>query len=322
MTRSVDQSVENLRMLCELLRVTNPVLESGGSELDQLGHSLKDSVARLSEELDHLAADLDHVQKEAETTEAAAVSACQDLGHVAEHVNASTLAEVEKEAAAAQEHWTEVLKEKSSALEAAFEDLGSHGFEPLGATLANEQASFEKWTQAADDTLQGLAVAIGSVEEGVAHQGTVLYETARDLEGAPPLAPGYWHGLDTHARAIAEETVPQFGEQVKKHSDELYDVHEELLNDAKDRSTNVREDLEVLAKEAVLHIDANDVELMHAVEAATEALNNAQIEFERGAVQAEDAEKEGHELDGLSGHVAEAQVQLHQIHDALEAMGQ
>src|SRR6185503_5038567 len=115
-TRSVAQSVQNLQYLCELLRVTNPVLESGASELDQLGHSLKDSVARLSEDLDHLAADLDHVQKEAETTETAAVSACQDLGHVAEHVTASSLAEVEKDAAAAQEHWSEVLKEKSSAL--------------------------------------------------------------------------------------------------------------------------------------------------------------------------------------------------------------
>jgi len=319
---TLDQSVENLRAFCELLRVTNPVLEAGASDLGGLGHSLGDTTTHLSQELDHLATDVDGLQKQAESSQAEAVKACEELGHVAEGVNSTGLAEVEKEAASTQEHWTAVLQETSSALDTAFQELDSQGWEPLDAALAQEQGDFERWTQAADDTLHTLIAGIGSVETAVAHQGTVLDEATRDLEAAAPFPESYWHGVGAHARTLTQETVPQFTEHVLKHAFELNAIDEQLVTEAGEGSTHVRAQVDLTMQAAVSTIDAKDVELMQAVETAAEGLKTAQIEFERGAVQAEDADKAGHDVAELAGHVAEANVQLQQVHEALEALGQ
>lgn len=322
MTAQFDESLEHLRLLCELVRVANPALERGAAELGRVAQGLSENEQRLSLDLDHLATEVDGLQKEAETSEAAAVKACQDLGHAAEEVNASGLAEVEKEAAAAQVHWTAAFHEKSSALDSAFQEVAANGWEPLDAALASEQADFEKWTQAADDTLQGLVQGFATVATDVQHQGTVLDEAARGLEAAPPFPKAYWHPVASHGKALTEETVPHFGEQVEHQDTELGTVHEHLAAAAGDGSTHVRAQMDLTVQMAVTAIDAQANEVTQMVQTAVETLQTAHTEFERSQIQADDAEKAGHELVELAGHVAQAEVQLQQVQAVLEALGQ
>jgi hypothetical protein len=321
MTGTFDQSLENLRTYCELLRVTNPVLEAGAADLGRLGHSLEDTTSQLSEGLDHLATDVDSLQQEAGTSGAATVKACEELGHAAEEVNASGLAELEKDAAEAQQHWIAALHETTASLDGAFQELTAQGWQPLEQALAAEQADFEKWTHDANEILDGLVQAIHTVETGVAHQGTLLDEAARELEAIPPFPQTYWGGVGTHAVTLADETVPHFVQQAGQHAAAMTAAHEELVGSAVESSARVRAQLDLAAEMAVTAIDATTTDMTQVVEAVEEALKNAQTEFERAAIQAEDAEKEAEDLAELAVHVTVASDQLTQVQALLEALG-
>jgi hypothetical protein len=315
----IADSVENLRAYGELLRTTNPVLEAGAADLGHLAHSLSDHESHLSLDLDHLAIEVDTLQKEAQSSGAAAVKACEELGHAAEEVNTTALAELEKGAAEVQSHWTAALHETSGALAAAFQELASW-WGPLKAALESEQADFEKWTQTADEALHGIVQIVASVASDVAHQGTVLFWAAHDLEGASPFAKAYWFGVASHARTLTEETVPHFVDEVEHHSSELGAVHKQLVTATGEGSNHVRAQMDLTIQMAASAVDAQAGEVTHEVEAVVEALQNAQTEYERSTVQAADAEKESHELAELAGHVAEAEGRLRQVQAALKAI--
>ena len=80
MTEPLDDSLEKLKAFCDLLRTTNPQLASGASELQQLAQTIDASETSLASDLDGLVTELDELHKEAESSEATVVKACQELG--------------------------------------------------------------------------------------------------------------------------------------------------------------------------------------------------------------------------------------------------
>jgi hypothetical protein len=322
MTGRLDQSVENLRMLCELLRVTNPLLETGAAELAAAAHTVAEGESRLSSELDHLVTEVDAVQKQAETSQAEAVNALTELAHAAEGANTEALTEIETDAAAVQAHWTSVLHEKGSSLDSAFGELKSHGWDPLVATLGNEQGDFEKWEHAADEALQDLVHAVEGVVEGVTHSGSLCEEAAKGLEAAPPLTEDYWQGTERDAKKIVEETIPEFGGSVERHGAELSEVYEQVMAAIDAGNSHLRAQLDLTTETAVSAIDAQAEAMGKAVETADEALRSVQSRYELSAVHGEEAGREATELLELAGHVVDAQAQLAKVREVLEVLGQ
>jgi hypothetical protein len=322
MTGRLDQSVENLRMLCELLRVTNPLLESGATDLAQAAHTVAEGESRFSSDLDHLVTEVDAVQKQAETSQAEAVSALTELAHAAEEANTEALTEIETDAAAVQAHWTSALHEKGSGLDTAFGELKSNGWDPLIATLGNEQGDFEKWDHAADEALQGLVHAVEGVTEGVNASGSVCEEAAKNLEEAPPMSEDFWQGTERDAKKIVEETIPEFGGSVDRHTGELSEACEQVMAAIDAGNTHLRAQLDLTTEAAVHAIDAQAEAMGKAVEKADEELRSVQSRYELSAVHGEEAEREGTELLELAGHVVEAQAQLAKVREVLEVLGQ
>jgi hypothetical protein len=124
-----------------------------------------------------------------------------------------------------------------------------------------------------------------------------------------------------HAVTLTDETVPHFVQQAGQHAAAMTAAHEELVGSAGTGSARVRAQLDLAAEMAVTAIDAATTETTQVVEAVEEALKNAQTEFERAAIQAEDAEKEAGDLAELAGHVTVAGDQLTQVQALLEALG-
>jgi DNA anti-recombination protein RmuC len=319
-TGGLDQSVENLRALCELLRATNPVLESGVADLARVASSVTEGESRLSTDLDHLAADLDAAQKQAETSEADAVKACTELDHAADEVIANSLTEIGTDAAAAQAHWTSALHEKEGALDSAFQELESDGWDPLVATLTNEQADFERWMHSADEALTGLVLGLDTVATGVTQQGTVLDEAARDLEAAPPLSEEYWQITHDDAKKIVEETIPEFGRSVDRRSVDLNEVHEQVLTAVDNSSNQLRAQLDLTTETAMNAIEAQANAMTKAADEAEAAVRSAQTQYELSAVHGEEAGREAAQLLELAGLVVDAQAQLAKIREVLEAL--
>jgi hypothetical protein len=319
---ALDQSVENLRRLNELLRATNPLVESGGADLAKAAHTVADGEQRLSTDLDHLASEVDAIQKQAETSQAEAVKALTELGHAADEANTEALGKIETDAAAVQAHWTSALHEKGAALDSAFGELKSNGWDPLVATLGNEQANFEKWSHAADEALEGLVHAVEGVAAGVTKSGEMSEQKAKELEEADPLKEDHWHLTQGDAKKIVEETIPEFGHSVDRHISELNEACEQVMNAIDEGSNHVRAQLDLTTETAVNAIDAQATALTKAVEEADEHLRSVQSRYELSAVHGEEAEREGAQVLELAGHVVEAQAQLAKLREVLEAIGQ
>lgn len=322
MTGALDQSVENLRLLCELLRVTNPMLESGAADLGRVAERVGQGEELLSAELEQLVAEMNALQEQAETSGVAVAKACIELSDAAEEVTSGGLAEMKTDATAAQSHWTAALQERSSELSAGFQELMSQGWEPLRACLTSELAEFERWIKAADEALQGLVLGVEAVATGLEEQGTAAEAAASDLQGSPALDDDFFLGTGVACVQLVQQIIPQFVDNIDSQGVELDQVHEQIVTAAERSSTNVRAQLDLTAETALNAIEAQADAMTKAVEAAEEALRNLQTEFERSAIQGEEADQEGNALVELAGQVVDAQAQLLKVREVLEALGQ
>jgi hypothetical protein len=309
-TPPLDDSIKALQVFCEELRETNPVLESGASSLDKMAHALSDAESRLSLDLGNLATDVDGLQKEAETTEAAAVKVCAELAHAAEEAKTPTLSDLETHAGEAKDHWTHALQEKSPALATAFQEMKGSGWDPLEAVLAHEKTDFETWTQAADVALQGLVHVLASVASDLEQDGTDAKTAAQALTDAPPATEAFWQPLSAQGFRVANEVAHHFGEDRAQQSADLEKVHDELVNAAGDGSGHVHDQLGLTVQKAADAIHAQSGHVTDALEKAVEALGRAQAEFEHAAVQADHVQGTAHDLAELAGPVVTAKAQL------------
>lgn len=319
---SLDQSVEHLRQLCELLRVTNPLVESGGTALSKAAHTLADGEQHLSTDLDHLATEVDSVQKHAESAGGDAAKALTELDHAADEAHTVALARIETDAPGIQAHWAEALSEKGTSLDTAFGELWSNGWSPLITALGDEQEEFEKWTHSADETLRGLVHAVEEVGTGVHKAAETAVSKAKELEDSDPLKEDYWRVTQDVAKKIVEETIPEFGHSVDRHANELNGVYEQVMTAIDEGSHHVRSQLDLTTEGVVTAIDAQATAMGQALETADEHLRNAQARYELSAVHGEAADKQSDAMLELAGEVVEAQAQLAKVREVLEAIGQ
>jgi outer membrane murein-binding lipoprotein Lpp len=319
---SLDQSVENLRTLCELLRATNPLVESGGTALSKVAHTLADGEQHLSTDLDHLATEVDSIQKQAESTGADAAKALTELDHAADEARTEALGKIETDAPNIQAHWAEALSEKGTSLDTAFGELKSNGWDPLAAALIDEEEEFAKWTDSADETLKGLVHAVEEVTTGVHKEMETAVSKAKELEDSDPLKEDHWSGTQDDAKTIVEVTIPDFGHLVDSSANELRGVYEQVMTAIDEGSHHVRSQLDLTTEGVVTAIIEHAEPMNQGAEAANDQLRNAQARYELSAVHGEAAEKEGARMLELAGHVVEAQAQLAKVREVLEAIGQ
>jgi hypothetical protein len=321
-TAALDEKIRWLEDFNELIRTTNPAVEAGASELGRLGDSLRESGSQLSLHLDHLAADLDGLQQETQAAEAAAVKSCQELGQAAVDAKAP-LDDLDKDAAAARDHWTQALQEQASALDTAVKEAAAAGWEPLDQCLADAIGDFEKWTKGADSALGDLVQHLDEAHTGVAQERDRVTGAAHYVIGGEPFYPPLWQEPEAAARSVLDEAIPRLrNEQAAPISKESLALNEELVTGLEQSSAQVQARLDTIGKDAATEVGAQEAEVTTALESAGEALQRAQSEFERGAIQAEETETEAQALAELAGQVDKAQVQVRQIKAVMEAMGQ
>ncbi len=320
MSEPLDDGLEKLKAFNELLRSSQPALESGGADLARLGRALSDAEGRLSLDLDGLATDVDEVQKEAQASEAAAVEACQDLNDAAETVLTTTIAELEKGAATMQERWTHDLAERATALTGAFQDLQGSGWEPLIAALGNEDAAFDRWTQAADEAIGVVVHQLAGAVAEVEHETTDLTAAADELTGIPLFDQASWNESRDDAETTLHQVLPWFRQSELEITKDLAATHEQLAGAATAAAGHVRAQLDQVAQKAADGLDAEANQLVQSFGEAAEGVERLQVELERGAVQAADTQAAAHRLADLAAQVIDGDATVREIHSVLEAM--
>jgi hypothetical protein len=320
MSPPIDDPAEKVQAFCDLLRATNPVLESGAADLERLAHGLSDAESRLSLDLDALATEVDGLQKEAETSGATAAKVCQELGHAAEDTKATALAELEKGAATIESRWTQDLKAKASALETPFGEMKSSGWEPLIAVLAGEHGDFERWTQAWDEALTGVIQLVTSVASDVEHDATDVTGAAHDLTAQPLFDGAFWNDPESEAEKVTQETIPWFRNAELEASKELGSTRDQLVATVTDDSNHVRAQMDLATRQAAAAVDTQASQVTQVLQQTMEALERLQVEVERSSVQADRAQPDAHDLSDLATQVPDAEAMLQRIRAATEAM--
>jgi hypothetical protein len=320
MAPPVDDPAERVQAFCELLRTTNPVLESGAADLERVAHGLSDAESGLSQGLDTLATEVDGLQKEAESSGASAAKACQELGHAAEDSKTTALAEVEKGAATFESRWTHDLKEKASALEAPFREMKSSSWEPLIEVLANELGDFERWTHAWDEALTGVVQLLTSVASDVQHDATDVTGSAHDLTAQPLFDGAFWNDPESDAEKVTQEAIPWFRSAELDATKELSSARDELVAAVGNDSSHARAQIDLATRQAAAAVDAQASQVTQVLHQTAEALERLQVEVERSSVQADRAQPEAHDLSELANQVPDAEAKLQRIRAATEAM--
>jgi len=313
---------EKVEAFCQLLRTTNPVLESGAADLERLAHSLSDVESRLSLDLDTLATEVDGLQQEAETSGATAAKACQELGQAAEGAIATALAAVEKGASTFESQWTQDLKEKASALAASFHEMTSAGWEPLTAALAIEHGDFERWTQASGEALDGVVHLVTSLAGDIRHRAADATGGAHDLSAAPVFDHAFWNEPESEAEKVTQETVPWFRNAELDASKELSSGRDQGVATVGDDSNHVRAQTDLITRQLAAAVDAEASEVKQVQAQAMESLGRLQGEFERGTVQADRAQPDVHELSAVASDVPQTEGLIQRIRAATEAIGE
>jgi hypothetical protein len=315
-------AAEKVQDFCDLLRATNPMLESETADLERLGRGLGDAESRLSLDLNTLATEVDGLQKEAETSGLAAAQACQVLGQAAEAAKAKALAGLENSAAAAESQRTHELTEKATALGAAFQELRSSGWEPLMAALASEHGDFERWTQGTDEALSGLVHLFAGLPSEVEHDLEQAAGAAKTLTGPPLFDDAFWNDAVSGAEKLVQEGVPSFCKGELEASQELGQVRDELVKAVGDDSNHVRGQLDLATRQLAAAVDGQAGGLAQALQQTEEALSSARVEFERVTVLADQAQPDLQTLSELAGQVPEAEALLQRIRAVAEAMAE
>ncbi|HXY38998.1 MAG TPA: hypothetical protein VEQ10_04975 [Vicinamibacteria bacterium] len=318
----LDDPAEKVQVFCELLRTTNPVLESGATDLERLAHGLSDAEEKLSMDLDSLATEVDGLQKEAQSSGNAAAKACQELNLSAEQTKTTALAALENGAAGFESRWTHELEEKAGALAAAFQEIKGSGWEPLMAALASEHGDFERWTQASEEGLTGMIHQFTDLASAVEHQAADATQAAHDLTAAPLFDRAFWNDPDSAAEKLMQETIPWFRNAEREAAKELSSTRDELVAAVGSDSSHVRGQLELDTRQLAAAVDAQAGELVQTLQQTVQALSQLQLEFERGAVQADRAQPDARKLADLAGQVPQAEALLQRIRAASEAMAE
>ncbi|HXB55968.1 MAG TPA: hypothetical protein VN461_14375 [Vicinamibacteria bacterium] len=318
----IEEPAEKIQAFCELLRTSNPVLESGAADLGRLAHDLGDTESRLSLDIAALATELDALQKEVEASGLAIEKACSDLGQAAEQAKTSVLGDLEKAAATLEGQWSPQLKEKAMGLESVFQEMKSSGWEPLTSALAHEHAEFEKWTQVVDEVLPGLAHLFSTLAGDVEHAARDATEAGHDLSGPPLMDHAYWNDPESEAEKVTHETIPRFRGEEPDASRELAGLRDQLVSAVGEDGNHVRGQVDLTTRQLAAAVDAQASELNQALGRTKEALARLQLEFERSTVQADEAKPDVQSLSDLANKVPEAEAMLQRIRAATEAMAE
>jgi hypothetical protein len=321
-TAPLDEGIHFLEAFNELMRTTNPALEAGAAELDRLGDSLGQTQSTLSLGLDYLASELDGLQQGTLAEETAAVKSCQELGQAATEAKAP-LDDLEKDAAAAQEHWVQAFQEQASALDAAVKDAEASGWEPLDGSLAGKRDDFDKWAKASDSALGELLQLLNKFDTDLDQERDRVVEAAHHVAEAGPFGDDFWIGSEQEAARVLDMAIPRLqDEEVRPIVEDIHTLHDELVTGLGQSSTQVQARLDFIAEQAANAVNAQETEVTQALENTGQVLGRAQTEFERAAIQGEETGTEAQALAELAGQVAEAQVQAQQILAVMEAMDQ
>jgi hypothetical protein len=312
-----DASVENPRAFCELLEATNPGVATGVADLAQVGELLKDRDDSVRGELDALEQDLEALKQEAEATEAPAVAACNDLAQSADDAAKTELPRVEKECGEGNDFASKLIDERKGSLEGAFQDLASHGWDPLEVAVAAQGGDFERWTSQAGTVFDGLSQAAKAAATELEHDA---HELATTL--------GAWHSdvdwspAATESGKVEQETVHTLESDAAKVAQVLTQSYEQMAVAMTHEADGVKAAVNDTAEKLVHALDQAATHATHEVEAAVGELDDARLEVESAGVHVNDTDTKAGALEDLARHVEAADGQLEQLRAAMEAMGQ
>jgi hypothetical protein len=315
---AMDDGVDKLQAYCDLLETTNPALATGTADLGRLAQDLSDSEGRLSTELAALDGEVDGLQKEAETSEAAAVKACQELASACEQEVKTELPEMEQQMAADKDEWVKDLDQKAAALETGFVELESQAFTPLDTVLDSERRDFDRWMNEADTALVALAKALEQAAQEVEQGGTSAAEPWAD---APCFDHAFWQPAKTQAEKVGTEVVQAFRAAKHQEETEAKKTYDDVTEYVQGQAIDVRASLEKHAGTAAAAIQTETQEVTQAVDTAVAELDETKTAFDTAAMHGEDAEPRAASLMELGPRIEAADVKLEEIRAAMEAMG-
>jgi hypothetical protein len=318
----LDPSVENLQVFCDLLESSSPALEAGITDLGRLAQALGAVEGRLANGLHGLAGALDGIDREAETSEAATVGACADLGAAAQDVLEHELADVVRQATSSSEEWRKDLDESGRALDTALQELESDGWSPLDAALESERRDLERWAQEASAALDGIAQAVSTLTTQVEHDVGTFASAVGEATIEPFFDHAYWEPAHAQAGKVDTDVLQTFKADRSELLQELDTACQDLSAVMEGEAKSARDAMEQKAEAAAASIRDEIEQATSAAEAAATALEAAKLEFDKSAIAAEAAEPAAAGLVQLESGIEAAEAKLTEMRAVMEVLGQ
>lgn len=321
MSPPLDQGVINLQAYVDLLEATNPVLDTGVTDLERLGQELGATEGRLASGLRTLDTDIDGVQKEAETSEASAVKACGELGSAAREETETALPDVERNAKAAED-WAQEMDDRGRALDTAFQELESDGWSPLDTGLESERRDFEGWAKQADTAIDGIGQALTTLASGIEPEVAACVSALEEASHEAFFDHAFWEPAHAQANKVDTEVIQTFGTERLNVIKEMDDAYKNLVSLMEGEAKRAKDAVADKADEVAGLVRDETEQATQSVDAAAVALEAGKVEFDASAIAAEAAEPKAAEMVQLETWIEAANARLEEMRSVMEAMSQ
>ena len=316
-----EQDVEKLQTFCTTLEGTNHLLESAATDLGAVGKALVEAEPDLREALAGLESDTQALEHELETSAKQAKDDAAELGHAGQQAVETRLPALDGHVGDAKSHLHQAVPELGTGLESELNELLTHGFEPFDSTLTGEQSEFERWTHEADAALATLVEALESASNETVHD---IQQAGADLQAVLDAVQHehteWQRTLDDDNEHVGTELPGQVDHTFSGLDASIPHWVHELGESVQAALTADREMVLGYGKEGGVALGEESSHATDDVHKAQGSLEEAGIEFEQTAADADSAEATAGEVADLRPMVETADAHVVQIRNVTDAM--